>query len=148
AVRKGAGFTFQGGSYPEDFVLGDVEADGPLEPDAINSFAGAGGVAMFFPLGSPATWRVIGMRATDSTAGHGVARDASPTGPLTLSELQSVVAAPTAGSVVVRDPAWLSHTQPCRCTRDEHRNPGRMEPWLESGVGHPPAGQRGPAGFI
>src|SRR5262249_29957526 len=40
AVRKGAGFTFQGGSYPEDFVLGDVEADGPLEPDAINSFAG------------------------------------------------------------------------------------------------------------
>jgi hypothetical protein len=100
------------GCYPRlrgIFVLGDFEADGPLEPDAINSFAGAGGVAMFFPLGSPATWRVIGMRASDSTARHSVARATSPTGPLTLSELQSVVAALTAGSVVVRDPAWLSH---------------------------------------
>lgn len=109
AVRTGAGFAFQGGSYPEDFVLGDIDADGPLEPDAINSFAGGGGVAMFFPLGSPTTWRVIGMRASDSNAAHSVTIDASPTGPLTLGELQSVVAVATAGSVVVRHPAWLSH---------------------------------------
>jgi 2-polyprenyl-6-methoxyphenol hydroxylase-like FAD-dependent oxidoreductase len=109
AVRKVAGFAFQGGSYPEDFVLGDVEADGPLEPGAINSFAGAGGVAMFFPLGSPTTWRVIGMRANDADVGHLSTPDASPIGPLTLDELQSIVAAPTEGSVIVRDPAWLSH---------------------------------------
>jgi 2-polyprenyl-6-methoxyphenol hydroxylase-like FAD-dependent oxidoreductase len=32
AVRKGAGIWFEGGSYPQDFVLGDVEADGPLDP--------------------------------------------------------------------------------------------------------------------
>ena len=29
-VRKTAGFEFRGGSYPEEFVLGDVEADGSL----------------------------------------------------------------------------------------------------------------------
>jgi 2-polyprenyl-6-methoxyphenol hydroxylase-like FAD-dependent oxidoreductase len=54
-VRRTAGFAFEGGSYPEEFVLGDVEADGPLEPGAINSFADRGGVAMFFPLGFPTT---------------------------------------------------------------------------------------------
>ncbi len=110
AVRKGAGFSFRGGSYPEDFMLGDVEADGPLEPGAINSFAGAGGAAMFFPLGAPATWRVIAMKAREPEARRErPAPDEPPIGPLTLEELQAVVAAPTAGAVVVRDPAWLSH---------------------------------------
>jgi 2-polyprenyl-6-methoxyphenol hydroxylase-like FAD-dependent oxidoreductase len=108
-VRRVGGFSFDGGSYPEEFVLGDVEADGALEPNAIHSFADGGGVAMFFPLGSPTTWRVIAMRAEATGRQRGVPEsDGSPVGPLTLDELQSIVAVPTAGSVVVRDPAWLS----------------------------------------
>jgi hypothetical protein len=105
-----AGFAFEGGSYPQDFVLGDVEADGPLEPGAINSFAGGGGVAMFFPLGSPTTWRVIAMRAADRAdrASSSDAQD-SPVGPLTLVDLQAIVAPPSDASVTVRDPAWLTH---------------------------------------
>jgi 2-polyprenyl-6-methoxyphenol hydroxylase-like FAD-dependent oxidoreductase len=108
-VRREAQFSFQGASYPQDFVLGDVEADGPLETGAINSFAGEGGAAIFFPLGSPTTWRVIAMVARASGAvrdGQGLAE---PRESLTLEELQSVVAIPTGGSVVVRDPFWLTH---------------------------------------
>ena len=109
-VRRAAGFPFTGGSYPEEFVLGDVEADGALEPNAINSFADGGGVAMFFPLGSPTTWRVIGMKAQSRGSRRETpAEDESPIGPLTLDELKAIVAIPTAGSVVVRDPAWLSN---------------------------------------
>jgi hypothetical protein len=108
-VRKAGGFAFEGGSYPEEFVLGDVEADGPLEPGAINSFADGGGVAMFFPLGSPTTWRVIGMRARRDRTSDETSADASPVGSLTLEELQAIVAVPTAGTVTVRDPAWLSN---------------------------------------
>jgi len=109
-VRREAGFSFRGGSYPQDFVLGDVEADGPLEEGAINSFAGAGGVAMFFPLGSPTSWRVIALAAQGAGVLHnGKAPDESPSDSLTLEELQSVVAIPTDGSVVVRHPLWLSH---------------------------------------
>ena len=109
-VRREAGFSFQGGSYPQDFLLGDVEADGPLEDGAINSFAGEGGVAIFFPLGSPTKWRVIGMVAGASGAERdGPASEARPGNSLTLEELQSVVSIPTGGSVVVRDPFWLSH---------------------------------------
>jgi 2-polyprenyl-6-methoxyphenol hydroxylase-like FAD-dependent oxidoreductase len=106
-VREGAGFKFEGGSYPQDFVLGDLEADGALESNAINSFVGGGGVAMFFPLGSPRSWRVIAMRAKvtsiDESAGSGAL-----TSGLTLDELQAIVDPPTKASVRLRDPAWLT----------------------------------------
>lgn len=111
-VRKRAGFSFEGGSYPQDFVLGDVGADGPLERGAINSFVARGGVAMFFPLGAPAPWRVIAMTAADARRRQRETHaplDDSPTASLTLEELQELVSVPTEGSVTVRDAVWLSH---------------------------------------
>ncbi|HEU5074574.1 MAG TPA: FAD-dependent monooxygenase [Polyangiaceae bacterium] len=109
-VRRTAGFSFEGGSYPQDFALGDVEAEGQLENNAINSFANDGGIAMFFPLGTPTTWRVIGMRPQGPRpARDGTESVISPIGPLRLEELQSIVSLATGGSVVVRDPAWLSN---------------------------------------
>jgi 2-polyprenyl-6-methoxyphenol hydroxylase-like FAD-dependent oxidoreductase len=109
AVRKGSGIAFEGGSYPQDFVLGDVEADGPLESNAINSFAGGGGVAIFFPLGRPTTWRVVAMAADKPTEAE-PGRTSSPgiVDGLQLSELQDLVDPPTAGAIRVRDPAWLT----------------------------------------
>ncbi len=107
AVRAGAGFSFHGGSYRESFMLGDVEADGPLEPGAVHSFAG-NGIAMFFPLGSGVSWRVIAMDTGALGAEDGTTQDVSPTSPLALEDLQRAVAGPTGGSVVVRDPVWLS----------------------------------------
>ena len=106
-VRKQSGMAFEGGSYPQDFALGDVEADGPLESNAINSFAGRGGAAMFFPLGRPTTWRVIAMAADAQTETSG---RSSPevAGNLALSDLQALVDPPTAGAIRLRDPAWLT----------------------------------------
>jgi 2-polyprenyl-6-methoxyphenol hydroxylase-like FAD-dependent oxidoreductase len=107
AVRKGSGIEFEGGSYPQDFALGDVEADGPLEPNAINSFARGGGVAMFFPLGKPTTWRVIAMAAGNQAEAQ--PRSSSGiTSELELAELQVLVDVPTAGAIRLRDPAWLT----------------------------------------
>jgi 2-polyprenyl-6-methoxyphenol hydroxylase-like FAD-dependent oxidoreductase len=110
-VRKLAGFSFEGGTYPQDFVLADTEADGALEADALNAFVGNGGVALFFPLGEPATWRVIAMVASARHAPgqESKADSASPTGPLTLEELRTIVARPTDKSVTVHDPVWLTH---------------------------------------
>ena len=110
AVRKGAGIPFEGGSYPQEFVLGDVEADG-LESGAINSFAG-NGVAMFFPLGRPTTWRVIAMSAADARSGavHAPSQgdNTEDTRALSLDDLQAIVDPPTGGRVRVRDPVWLT----------------------------------------
>ena len=103
-VRRIAGIPFEGGTYPQSFVLGDVEADGPLTPGAINAFVGSG-VALFFPLGRPTTWRVIAM-ATDGSDGAG--KDPPDRDDLSLAELQAMVDVPTNAAVRVRDPAWIT----------------------------------------
>ena len=103
-VRRIAGIPFGGGTYPQSFVLGDVEAEGSITPGAINAFVGSG-VAIFFPLGRPATWRVIAMTTDGSNA---AGKDATDRDELSLSELQAMVDVPTSASVRVRDPAWIT----------------------------------------
>jgi 2-polyprenyl-6-methoxyphenol hydroxylase-like FAD-dependent oxidoreductase len=104
-VRKEAGIPFEGGAYPQEFALGDVEADG-LELGAIHAFGAGRGFAMFFPLGHPRTWRVMAMEA----GGQRAVDDGSDvmTSALSLAELQLMVSEPTYGSVTLRDPAWLT----------------------------------------
>jgi 2-polyprenyl-6-methoxyphenol hydroxylase-like FAD-dependent oxidoreductase len=112
-VRKQAGIPFEGDAYLQDFMLGDVEADGPVERDTLHSFAVGGSVAMFFPLRTPTTWRVIAMRggrAGRERADDGVAKDQSVSrSQLALEELQAVVDDATGAEVNLRDPAWLTH---------------------------------------
>jgi 2-polyprenyl-6-methoxyphenol hydroxylase-like FAD-dependent oxidoreductase len=112
-MRKRAGIPFEGDAYLQDFMLGDLEADGPIEPDTLHAYAAAGCIAMFFPLRQPATWRVIAMRgkrANEKTNGAASADDQSLTrGELPLSDLQAVVDSATGGEVRLRDPVWLTH---------------------------------------
>jgi 2-polyprenyl-6-methoxyphenol hydroxylase-like FAD-dependent oxidoreductase len=110
-VRKLAGIAFEGDAYLQDFMLGDVEVDGPLERNRLHSFAGRGSVAMFFPLGSPATWRVIAMES-DSRRSARLLRASSgdlARTELSLAELQAAVDDATVGGLALRDPVWLTH---------------------------------------
>lgn len=107
-VRRRAGIPFDGGAYPQTFALGDVEADGALVPEAINAFALGRGMAMFFPLGHPRTWRVMAMDTTELRAARGAADDPVTTGQLSLAELQTMVDDPTRRTVHLHDPAWLT----------------------------------------
>lgn len=116
AVRKLAGIPFEGDAYLQEFMLGDVEADAapgapPLARDTVHSFPGRYGTAMMFPLGAPATWRVIAMSSRDGARRVGASRSEERTSvaELTLAELQAVVDGATEGTVRLRDPAWLSH---------------------------------------
>ena len=66
-VRAQAGIGFGGGSYPQTFVLADTEADG-VEPGSAHVFLSETGMLFFFPLGAPASWRLLAMRPpTDPT---------------------------------------------------------------------------------
>jgi 2-polyprenyl-6-methoxyphenol hydroxylase-like FAD-dependent oxidoreductase len=107
-VRKIAGIQFEGGAYPQDFALGDVEADGPLQPGAINAFGAGRGLAVFFPLGHPATWRVMAMEARGPAHHAATAQDDITARALSLAELQTMIAGPTFGAVRLRDAAWLT----------------------------------------
>jgi 2-polyprenyl-6-methoxyphenol hydroxylase-like FAD-dependent oxidoreductase len=106
-VRKQAGISFMGGSYAQEFALGDVEADG-LQTGAIHAFAGGRGFAMFFPLGHPTTWRVMGMDAGGSIQHPANENQEITVQPLSLAELQSMIDEPTYRSVTVREAAWLT----------------------------------------
>jgi hypothetical protein len=107
-VRTGAGIPFEGGAYPQQFALGDVEADGALVPDAINAFALGRGMAMFFPLGKPTTWRVMAMEGESPRPSRTDTGEDISTHDLSLAELQAMVDDPTRKTVRLRDPAWLT----------------------------------------
>ncbi|MCI0570669.1 MAG: FAD-dependent monooxygenase [Myxococcaceae bacterium] len=104
-VRQGAGIPFEGGAYPQTFVLGDLEVDGDLERDAAHAFVGAPGMLLFFPLGRPATWRVLGMEPTVA----GSVADEQERQTLTLEKLQAISDAFTGGKLRLRDPVWMTY---------------------------------------
>jgi 2-polyprenyl-6-methoxyphenol hydroxylase-like FAD-dependent oxidoreductase len=95
-VRRGAGIPFQGGAYPQTFALADLEVDG-LDRDAAHAFLGQEGIMLFFPLGRPASWRLLAMDPT--------LQGRRAPGP-TLQELQALADGFSGGAVRLRDPVW------------------------------------------
>jgi 2-polyprenyl-6-methoxyphenol hydroxylase-like FAD-dependent oxidoreductase len=99
-VRRDAGIPFKGGAYPQTFALADLEVDG-LDRDAAHAFLGQEGIMLFFPLGRPASWRMLAMHPTL----QGRREPARPS----LEELQALADAFTGGSVRLRDPVWRTY---------------------------------------
>jgi len=100
SVRRLAGIRFEGSSYPQTFVLADTEADG-VEPGAAHVFLSETGMLFFFPLGTPATWRLLAMRPpADRTP---------PDAPLVLDEVQALATTYTGGTVRLYDPVWMTN---------------------------------------
>ena len=94
-VRAKAGMDWRGGGYPGTFVLADLEADG-VEPGIVHSYLNEDGFMLLFPLGSPASWRLIGMKEKTDTA------------EATLDSLQSIADRFTGGTVTLSDAKWIS----------------------------------------
>ena len=99
-VRHLAGIGFAGGSYPQTFVLADLEADG-VEPGAAHAFLAGRGMLFLFPLGRPASWRLLAMRPpTDRTP---------PDAPVSLEEVQALADTYTGGAVRLSAPVWMTN---------------------------------------
>ena len=137
-VRRGAGIPFEGGAYPHTFALGDVEVDGDLERDAVHSFMGAGGMLFFFPLGKPATWRMMGM----APAAERAAEIERETTDLTLEGLQAICDAFTGGALRLRDPAWMTYFRLHHRHAPRYRE-GRVFLAGDAAHVHSPAGAQG-----
>jgi 2-polyprenyl-6-methoxyphenol hydroxylase-like FAD-dependent oxidoreductase len=135
SVRHGAGIPFEGGAYPQTFVLGDLEVDGDLARDVGHAFLGAGGMLFFFPLARPASWRLLGIRPP---GGEGDKTRVEPA----LAELQAIADTFTGGSLRLRDPVWLTYF------RLHHRHAARYRAGRVFLAGdaahvHSPAGAQG-----
>ena len=147
-VRKLAAIPFDGDAYEQRFMLGDVEADAGgdlLQRDTLHAFPGRYGVAVFFPLGRPATWRVIAMSTRTApvsiSAEHGEDSQSLST-PLTLDELQRAVDDATGGGVRVRDPAWLARFR-LHHRQASHYRDGRVFIVGDAAHIHSPVGAQG-----
>jgi 2-polyprenyl-6-methoxyphenol hydroxylase-like FAD-dependent oxidoreductase len=133
-VRHHAGIPFSGGAYPQTFALADLEVDG-LERDSAHAYLGGTGILFFFPLGRPASWRLLTM----PPVGHGgQAERPRPS----LEELQAVVDAFTGGGLRLHDPVWLTYF------RLQHRHAARYRAGRVFLAGdaahvHSPAGAQG-----
>ena len=137
-VRHLAGIPFRGAPYPRTFVLADLEVDGGLEPGSVHVFTGAPGILFCFPLGRPATWRMIGMRPPAS--GHDGSQD-DPGAP-SLGDLQAVVDGFTRGRLRLRDPAWLTYFRLHHRHAARYRS-GRVFLAGDAAHVHSPAGAQG-----
>jgi 2-polyprenyl-6-methoxyphenol hydroxylase-like FAD-dependent oxidoreductase len=94
-VRERAGIGFAGRAYPQTFLLADLEVDG-LQPGIAHSYLTGTGILFFFPLGTPATWRMLAIRPPANT------------GEVTLDELQRVVDASVSDQLGLHDPVWMT----------------------------------------
>lgn len=137
SVRHGAGIPFEGAAYPQTFALADLEVDGDLEQDVAHAFLGTGGMLFFFPLGSPATWRMLGMRPPgDATEGEQERPEPS------LDDVQAIADGLTGGTLKLRDPAWLTYFR-LHHRHAAHYRAGRVFLAGDAAHVHSPAGAQG-----
>ena len=100
SVRTAAGIAFEGSSYPQTFVLVDTEVDG-ITNDAAHVFLSEQGMLFFFPLGSPASFRLLAMRPADDQT--------PPDAPVSLAEVQQLADTYTSGAVRLHDAIWMTN---------------------------------------
>ncbi|HEX6676130.1 MAG TPA: FAD-dependent monooxygenase [Actinomycetes bacterium] len=98
-VRHLANIPFEGADYPQTFLLADLEVDG-LEHGAAHTYLTGAGMLFFFPLGTPATWRMLAMRPPGN-------RPPVEAG-VSLAELQAITDDYTSEPLRLRDPVWMT----------------------------------------
>lgn len=135
-VRHAAGIPFEGEAYPQRFLLADLEVDGGLETAAAHAFPGADAALLALPLGTPRTWRVIGIDGVGGPA------EASTEAPLTLDEVQAFADRVAPGRLRVRDPIWLTRFRLHHRQAARYRE-GRLFLAGDAAHIHSPAGGQG-----
>ena len=133
-VRRAAGIPFKGGAYPQTFALADLEVDGGLDGDTAYAWLGQVGLLFLFPLGRPASWRLLGMHPT--LQGH-----QEPARP-SLAELQALADHFMGGRLRLRDPLWLTYFRLAHRHASRYRA-GRVFLAGDAAHVHSPAGAQG-----
>jgi 2-polyprenyl-6-methoxyphenol hydroxylase-like FAD-dependent oxidoreductase len=134
-VRRALGLSFEGAKYPQNFLLGDVEVDWPLDHGRFRVFMHGERIGLFFPLRGSRLARVM---TTDLRAGEGDA-DA---GDLALDELRAAFAEAAGQPVTLRNPTWLTRFRTHHRIVDRYRQ-GRVFVAGDAGHIHSPAGGQG-----
>ncbi|WP_353808050.1 FAD-dependent monooxygenase [Agromyces sp. SYSU T00194] len=130
AVRQATGIPFTGSPFPQAFALADLEVDG-LARGRAHLFLAEDGLAFFFPLEHPATWRMLTLIPGGVDAGG-----------VTLDTLQRVIATYSDEPLVLRDPVWLTDFSIANREAESFRS-GRVFLAGDAAHIHTPAGGQG-----
>lgn len=134
-VRHALDLRFEGAPYPQNFLLGDVAVDWPLDHDRFRVFVHADRIGLYFPLDGTGLSRVM---ATDLRARP----DEHAAPELTLAELQSAFAEAACLPVTLSRPEWLTRFRSHHRVVDRYR----VGPVFVAGDAahiHSPAGGQG-----
>jgi 3-(3-hydroxy-phenyl)propionate hydroxylase len=96
SVRHLLGFSFEGGSYEDAFMLADVSADGDLDTSAFQVFTTPRGPLAFFPL-RDGRYRIVGDNPPKTWSDEP-----------TLGQCQALVDERGPGGIRLHSPRWLS----------------------------------------
>lgn len=97
-VRKALDLAFEGDTYEDDFILGDVKIAWDMRDDRIHSFLGESGLVACFPM-TGGRYRVICSLPPEARANKN-----DPT----LDDLQTLFALNTTANGRLTDPEWLA----------------------------------------
>ncbi|HEX8670582.1 MAG TPA: FAD-dependent monooxygenase [Longimicrobium sp.] len=132
-VRKGAGLSFEGGAYPQDFVLADLMLDWEHDDDSLYIFVSRAGLLAVFPFAEPGFYRLIATRP------ESVPDDA---GDPSLDEMREIVRETSPIPMELRDPRWLARFRLHHRAADHYRA-GRAFVAGDAAHIHSPAGGQG-----
>jgi 2-polyprenyl-6-methoxyphenol hydroxylase-like FAD-dependent oxidoreductase len=130
AVRHASGIGFSGMAFPQTFVIADLEAVN-LEVGRLHVYLAEDGMLFFFPLGSPATWRMLVM----VPPGEGTETP-------TLDSVQAIVHRYTHDPVVLHGAVWLTNFT-VQSRRADRFRAGRVFLAGDAAHIHSPAGAQG-----
>lgn len=133
-IRKQAGLSFQGKTYPLAFFMADVEVDGPLDHADNHVWMHADGTFAALPLPPPRTWRLFVevSRQVDRLPKE-----------LTLDVIRALMAerAPEL-NLAISNPTWISEFR-VNCRLVDHYHSGRVFLAGDAAHIHSPTGGQG-----
>jgi 2-polyprenyl-6-methoxyphenol hydroxylase-like FAD-dependent oxidoreductase len=134
-VRHALDLRFEGAPYPQNFLLGDVAVDWPLDHGRFRVFVHADRIGLYFPLDGTGMSRVM---TTDLRANP----DEHAAPELALPELQAAFAEATCLPVTLSKPEWLTRFRTHHRAVDRYRE-GPVFVAGDAAHIHSPAGGQG-----
>jgi 2-polyprenyl-6-methoxyphenol hydroxylase-like FAD-dependent oxidoreductase len=133
AVRKGAGLSFEGAPYPQDFVLADLRVDWERNDGGLYIFVSSEGLLAAFPFQEPGSYRLIASRSGVVPAGAG-----DPT----LDEFRAIASRISPFPMQLSEPRWLARFRLHHRVANHYRA-GRAFVAGDAAHIHSPAGGQG-----
>ena len=132
-VRKGAGLSFDGAPYPQDFILADLRVDWERDDGGLYIFVSREGLLAAFPFQEPGSYRLIASRP-------GTVPDDA--GDPTLDEFREAVGQTSPFPMQLGEPRWLARFR-LHHRAANHYRAGRAFVAGDAAHIHSPAGGQG-----